>query len=335
MTSPNPFAAHGTIASGARFVGRAEELGWLRRRLYEGRSSAALVGLAHIGKSSVASRVIDDPPDGDTITDWITVTGFQSGADLLRRVLASCTSVAPAAPGAATSFLSTGSQNDAAPPTIYELHNKIKEGLLRLRKSGRYLVIALDEFDSIRNFADARELLILLRELVYHPEHMPMAVLTVARRPLELIEVEVANISTFAGVCESNYLGPMTYGEVGGMAGRSAELPADAPDIAWMHTGGQPYLTEIIFSRILEHGIANIERFIESDIAKYYAKIEAFMRKEKLWEPLLALALGPAGGPNADQTALIRRYGLVDADGRVLSADFAMFLKARRADTGQ
>ncbi len=328
MMPGNPFSAYGTIASGGRFVGREYQLGWLKRRLYEGRSSAALIGLTRVGKSSIARRVIAEPPDAGTDTAWINVAASQSGAELLRHVLA----LVPAAAGTTRSFLSAGSANGAAGLTIYDLYGKIKEALLRLGKAGHYLVVGLDEFDSVRHFADAREFLTILRELVYHPDHMPMAVLTVARRPIERIEVEAADISTFAGVCESSYLGPMTYAEIGAMAGRSATLPGDAQDLAWMYAGGHPFLSEVIFSRILEHGIANIERFIEPDLSDYYRKVEGFLRKEGLWEALLRLAVGPAADVGVEQGALVRRYGLIDEDGRVVSSDFAMFLRSGSSD---
>jgi len=331
MMAGNPFSAYGTIASGSRFVGRESQLAWLRRRLYEGRSSAALIGLTRVGKSSVGRRVIAEPPDAATATAWINVAASQSGAEVLRHALTLC----PPAAGTTRNFLSAGTANGQADLTIYDLYGKIKDGLLQLRRSGHYLVIALDEFDSVRHFADAREFLAILRELVYHPDHMPMAVLTIARRPIERIEVEAADISTFAGVCESSYLGPMTYGEIGSMAGRAEALPDDAHDLAWMYAGGHPFLSEVIFARIMEHGIGNIERFIEPDLSDYYGKIEGFLRKEGLWEALLRLAVGPAAVVDVAQSALVRRYGLISEDGRVVSSDFAMFLRSRSADAAR
>jgi hypothetical protein len=328
MMPGNPYSAYGTIASGSRFVGRDDQLGWLKRRLYEGRSSAALIGLTRVGKSSIARRVIAEPPDADTVTGWINVAAAKSGAEVLRHVLGHC----PAAAATTRVFLSAGSANGSAEPTMFDLFGRVREGLLRLRRSGRYLVIALDEFDSVRHFADAHQFLTILRELVYHPDHMPMAVLTVARRPIDRIEVEAADISTFAGVCESSYLGPMSYAEIGAMAGRSAALPADAHDLAWMYAGGHPFLSEVIFARILEHGIADIERFIGPDLSDYYRKVEGFLRREGLWEALLRLAVGPAAHVDAEQSALIRRYGLIAEDGSVLSSDFAMFLQSRGDD---
>ena len=87
-------------------------------------------------------------------------------------------------------------------------------------------MVVLDEFDSIRLFPDARDFLNLLRELVYYPDRFPMAALAVARRPIDRIEVEAADISSFAGVCDSIYLRPMDYEQVRAMAARSPDLPA-------------------------------------------------------------------------------------------------------------
>src|SRR5436189_226394 len=83
-----------------------------------------------------------------------------------------------------------------------------RAALRRLGKSGGHLVVVLDEFDKIKHFPDAREFLSLLRELVYHPDRIPMAALAVARCPIDRIEVQAADVSTFAGVCDSIYLRP-------------------------------------------------------------------------------------------------------------------------------
>jgi hypothetical protein len=50
MTTPNPYVRYGTIASDERFVGREQERASLRRRLYEARSSAAMIGLTRHGE---------------------------------------------------------------------------------------------------------------------------------------------------------------------------------------------------------------------------------------------------------------------------------------------
>jgi len=83
MTTTNPFVRYGTIASDERFVGREPERASLRRRLYEARSSAALIGLTRIGKSSLANEILNEAPEG-TRTGWVSLAGVRSGAEALQ-----------------------------------------------------------------------------------------------------------------------------------------------------------------------------------------------------------------------------------------------------------
>src|SRR5215469_4025649 len=89
MTTPNPYVRYGTIASGERFVGREADRAALRRRLYEARSSAALIGLTRMGKSSLAKEMLKEAPDG-TRTCEVSFGAVDSGAEVLREVLKKC-----------------------------------------------------------------------------------------------------------------------------------------------------------------------------------------------------------------------------------------------------
>src|SRR5215470_10489185 len=89
MTSPNPFVRYGTIASDERFVGRELERASLRRRLYEARSSAALIGLTRMGKSSLANEILKEAPSG-TRAGWVSIAEVRSGAEALKDILAIC-----------------------------------------------------------------------------------------------------------------------------------------------------------------------------------------------------------------------------------------------------
>lgn len=331
MMAANPFIGYGTLVSGERFIGRDQEREALRRRLFEARSSAALIGVTRMGKSSLANQIRRDPPDERTVTGWINIATARSGAEVLEDVLAMCPSEAPlhATFTTAGAAPAAGGAHDARDVAIHDLYRAIRIALLRLGRSGGHLVVILDEFDSVKDFRDARDFLNLLRELVYYPDQIPMAVLAVARRPIDRIEVEAADISTFAGVCDSIYLRPMGYEQVKAMAARSADLAGDAPDVAWKYAAGHPFLSEVAFCRMLEHGVTDIGRIIQSDLSSYYKKLEDFLRKEELWEPLLKLASGRGVEVDVEQGALVRRYGLIDENGEVWSPDFADYLRPR------
>jgi hypothetical protein len=330
MTTANPFVGYGTIASADRFVGRDQERGALRRRLYEARSSAALIGLTRMGKSSLANQILRETPDETTLTGWINIATVRSGAEVLQDILALCPSeIALATFTTAGGAPAAGGAHDAREVRIHDLYRMIREALLRLGRSGGHLVVVLDEFDSIKLFPDARDFLNLLRELVYYPDRIPMAALAVARRPIDRIEVDAADVSSFAGVCDSIYLRPMDYEQVRVMAARSGELSDDALDVAWKYAAGHPFLSEVAFCRMMEHGMTDIGRIIQSDLSSYYKKLEDFMRKEELWEPLVKLASGRGIDVDVEQGALVRRYGLIDENGEVWSPDFSAYLRAR------
>jgi AAA ATPase domain len=325
MSTTNPFVGYGTIASGERFVGRDSESAALRRRLYEARSSAALIGLTRMGKSSLANKVITEPPDERTATGWVNIATARSGAEVFADILAMC----PPEKALHATFTTAGGADGAQEIPIHGLYRMIRDALLRLRRADGHLVVVLDEFDSIRYFPDAREFLNLLRELVYFPGRIPMAALAVARRPIDRIEVEAADISSFAGVCDSLYLRPMEYEQVMAMAARCPELAGDAPDVAWKYAAGHPFLSEVAFCRMVEHGTTDIGRVLLPDLASYYKKLADFTRGEDLWDPLLMLASGRAIDVEVEQSALVRRYGLIDDNGEVWSSEFAAYLRSR------
>jgi hypothetical protein len=313
------------MASDDRFVGRESERASLRRRLYEARSSAALIGLTRMGKSSLANKILNEAPAG-TRTGWVSLAEVRSGAEALQDILAIC----PPETVLTTTFTTGGTENGTQEVAIHDLYRRIRDTLLRLGRSEGHLVVVLDEFDKIKDFRDAHEFLNLLRELVYYPDRIPMAALAVARSPIDRIEVEAANVSTFAGVCDSMYLRPMDYEQIRAMAARTAELAGDAPEVAWKYAAGNPFLSEMAFSRMLELGMTDIGRVIQDDLTSYYKKLEDFMRREELWEPLIKLASGRGVEVDVEQGALVRRYGLIDENGEVWSSEFSAYLLRSR-----
>ena len=324
MTTPNPFVRYGTIASDERFIGRAPERAALRRRLYEARSSAALIGVTRMGKSSLANEILKEAPSG-TRTGWVSISAVRSGAEALNDILKMC----PQETALHATF-TAGNQNGAPEIAIHDIYRRIRDALLRMGNSGSHLVVVLDEFDSIKHFPDAREFLNLLRELVYYPDRIPMAALAVARTPIDRIEVQAADVSTFAGVCDSIYLRPMDYDQISAMAARAEELASEAPDVAWKYAAGHPFLSEVAFCRMLELGMTDIGRVIQPDLTSYYKKLEDFMRREELWEPLVKLASGRGVDVDVERGALVRRYGLIDENGEVWSSEFSAYLLRSR-----
>jgi hypothetical protein len=80
---------------------------------------------------------------------------------------------------------------------------------------------------------------------------------------------------------------------------------------------------------MLEYGMTDFGRIIQSDLSAYYKKLEDFLRKEELWEPLVRLASGRGVEVDVEQGAQVRRYGLINENGEVWSPDFADYLRPR------
>ena len=72
--------------------------------------------------------------------------------------------------------------------------------------------------------------------------------------------------------------------------------------------------------------MTGIERVIQPELTSYYKKLEDFMRREGLWEPLIKLASGQGIDVDVEQGALVRRYGLIDENGEVWSSEFSAYL---------
>jgi hypothetical protein len=324
MTDVNPFAGHGPLVQGERFVGRDRERHLLSQRLFQARSSAALIGLAGMGKSALASKVLAEGAAADgALTGRVSLSAVRCGADVLAEILAMC----PRATAVYTPFTNAGRAADTPAIQIHDLYKMIRNALLHLHDDGGHLVVFLDEFDSVREFPDARDFLNLLRELVYSPDQVPIAVLTVARRPIDRVEIAAAGISSFAGVCDTMYLRPMGYEQIQAMAARSSDLPGGAVDVAWKYAAGHPTLSEVAFRRMLEYETIDIGRVIQPDLSSYYKRLERFMRGEGLWEPLLKLAVGLGVTVHVEEASLVRSYGLIDENGEVWSPDFAAYLR--------
>ena len=132
MTDVNPFGGHGTLVTGERFVGRNDERRLLWRRLFQARSSAALIGLGGMGKSSLAGKVLAEAAAEGTLTGRVTVSTARCGADVLAAILAMCQ---PAA-AVRTAFTSAGRAADTPAIPIHDLYRMIREALLQLEGIG-------------------------------------------------------------------------------------------------------------------------------------------------------------------------------------------------------
>jgi hypothetical protein len=298
-TAESPFASFGTVARGPRFFGRESILEAVSDRVLHGGSSAALIGLPRIGKSSVAGRVVDDLRSAGVEYSEVTASACQDGADFLREVAFGV---------------------DPSPDGLQDLsavYRALKRSLRTCHAQSRRHVVIVDEFDAIRHWADGARTMHILRDLLYDPSRVPLAGLFMCRRPLERLELELAGVSTFAGVVQQVFVSHLSQDDIRGMAARSPATKDDG-EAVYAETAGHPFLAERALHARHTQAADNF--------SDYYAAIGRFLKDEGLQGRLLFIVAGAASTPDVEADALLSRYGLV-VNGRPFSDHFRGYLE--------
>lgn len=298
-TANSPFASFGTVARGRRFFGREPILEAVCDRLLQGGSSAALIGLPRIGKSSVAGRVMDDLLSAGVEVGEVTASACQDGAEFLREI----------------AFIVDPSPD--APHDLFAVYRDLKRSLRTHHAQSRRHVVIVDEFDAIRHWVDGARTMHLLRDLLYDPSRVPLAGLFVCRRPLERLEHELAGISTFAGVVQQVFVSHLSQDDIRAMAARSPATE-DEGEAVYAETAGHPFLAERALHARHTH--------VADDFSDYYAAIGRFLQDEGLQARLLFIVAGAGSTPDVEADALLTRYGLV-VNGRPFSDHFRGYLE--------
>ncbi len=306
MTSPSgsPFAAFGTVAQGDRFYGRDAEVAVLVDRLLVGRSSAALVGLPRIGKSSIAKRVQEktEAEAAEIGVHWVTASVAADGLSLIVELLHA---IDPDAHG----------YED--PEDLSAAHRRVKRVLLRAGRSGQRFVVIFDEFDAVRHWTDGSRTMHLLRDLIYDPARLPLAGLFVCRRPIDRLEQELAGISTFAGVVQQVFVRQLGGPDLAAMSGRALRTAPSAGQVLSL-TGGHPFLAERALHAVFT-GTAD-------DFVDYYQSLDRFLSDEGLQARLVARVAGLKDPIDVESDFLLNQYGLL-ADGAPFSEHFTEYLQ--------
>ncbi len=298
-TADSPFASFGTIARGSRFFGRESIMEAVTDRLVHGGSSAALIGLPRIGKSSVAGRVMDDLLSAGVEVGEVTASTCQDGAELLRDV----------------AFVVDPSPD--LPDGLSAVYRALKRSLRTRNADSRRHVVIVDEFDAIRHWPDGARTMHLLRDLLYDPSRVPLAGLFLCRRPLERLELELAGVSTFAGVVQQVFVSHLSQDDVRGMAARSPATE-EAGEAVYTETAGHPFLAERALHARHTHAT--------DDFSDYYAALGRFLEDEGLQARLLFIVAGADSTPDVEADALLSRYGLV-INRRAFSDHFRGYLE--------
>lgn len=306
----NPYLGYGTVATGHRFVGRETLIGRLSDRVMSGAGSTAIVGLARIGKSSLVAELLAR-----------TSTTDHAG----RRVLLDLSTFANGAEVFAEWYGElTGAFSDAT-ASVHQRFRHLRRYLETNGQSGQVLV--LDEFDSVRRYHDGADFLRLLRELLQDPGQTGVAAIVCSRRPVTMIEQQIRDVSTLAGVMEHLTVRPFDQAEFAALLARATtRLTPEWTDVVWRVSGGHPYLAEMGLCVGLQHnGPSKADQYCDQAL-HYFQHLETFLRDADLLTELVQTVIGPRVSTNRAAQAELHRYGLTRPPGQALSAEFTELL---------
>ena len=309
----NPYLSYGTVALGQRFIGRVQLLDRLMDRVVKGAGSTAVVGLARIGKSSLAAELLRRASAEESVSRLslvFDVSTFESGAAII-----------------ADWYQQLGRSDDGMSASIYQNFRLLRRYLeIEGHRSGQIVII--DELDAVRHFPDGADFLRLLRELLHDPSRTGIVAILCSRRPVARLEQEVRDISTLAGVLEHLSIGPFNEEEFQALCSRgSSRVSADWQKEVWEVSGGHPFLAEMGLCASLR-GNDSVEAAEFNDQAlRYFEQLESFLRHEGLLLELIQAAIGPRVSSDRAASAGLQRYGLTRSPRQALSRTFTEYLR--------
>lgn len=308
----NPYLGYGTVATGQRFVGRVQLLDRLMDRVVEGRGSTAIVGLARIGKSSLAAELLRRASAEKSMSRPSLVfdaSTFENGAAII------------------ADWHQQLSRSDGGMSASIHQNFRLLRRHLEIEGHRTGQIVVIDELDAVRYYSDGADFLRLLRELLYDPSRTGVAAILCSRRPVARLEQEVRDISTLAGVLEHLSIGPFDNEEFQALCSRgSSRVGTEWQKEVWEVSGGHPFLAEMGLCASLR-GNDSIEAAEFRDQAlRYFEKLESFLQDEGLLLELIQGAIGPRVSSNRAASADLQRYGLMRFPRQALSRAFTEFL---------
>lgn len=316
LMKDNPYAGYGNIAIGDRFVGRESEIERLQKRLLPGAGSVSVIGEPRIGKSSLVKEAIRRSERESLAAHpivWINLATIPSGSLLLNGIVEDTLQFLQDGDTPLPSGLE--SILDSKSDTTYDAFRRCNRLFKRLMKSNIQTLLVIDEFDAVRQYDDASNVIQSLRELIYHQYATGLSAIFISRRSLLALELQVGDVSTLNGVCEQQYLGPFDENSVKAMAHRCSPfwLLADTElELLNSITGGHPFLTEMLLcSSFPNTSIEEGFKIIAADFFDYYEHLQQLLREDGLFEQLVQITVGPTWSVNIGSVDRLLRYGLI------------------------
>lgn len=304
----NPFVAFGTIATGDRFVGRGLETARLEERVLRGAGSTAVVGIARIGKSSLAAEVVRRTAVNDNPTLWLDLSTFESAVAFFDEW--------------ASQLLGDSLAESTSTHAAFRRLNRML--VSRATQGVARSLIVIDEFDAVRGWKDGGDFMRLLRELLYDPSRTGVVAILCSRREIARLELETQDVSTLDGVLDHISLGPMSAAEIDSMYAR-IEVPVHPEVRATVQSvaGEHPYLVEMCLASVSTSGdIAALASSLGESASRYLESLLKFLTNERLLLEAVQAVVGPRVSNDRSASMQLKRYGLLIDSRRTFSCLF-------------
>jgi hypothetical protein len=269
-----------------------------------GVGSVAIVGEPRVGKSSVATALLENQiaaGSGNVFGLEINLgADADVDTDLIQVIFADVYSLA------------TSSEADPALPS-YGSYRALKRLLRDQTTSGKRYVVVLDEFDAVSDMERADLSIRRLREILSKPAEYGLSAILVSRRRIPLLEKQIPDLSTLDGVCGPVFLCPLSLAGVVDMVSRgwTGAIADEVAKQVYALAGGHPFLSEALLFGMVE-GLSLLEA--ELEVAGVFRSYFAHLSKVLEEDDALQTLIGIVKGENSflsDKVDILARYGVI------------------------
>ena len=312
----NPFLGYGRPVSGQRLIGRKRELAKLSEHISHSEASISVVGQRRIGKTSLATelkRLFGENGIPGLVLIFVDLSTFTSIMDFFNFIMEELED----------HYLET--EKDVPPKfqrvlskdvkTPYQAYRRCRRGLVLIKQLGINTKLIVDEFDAIRKFENADQLIQWLRELVDKGFETGLSAIFLSRRSLFSIENQIVHVSNLDHLCEKLYLKPLNFDQLCFLVDRGIDkISTSQAEKLLLHeyTGGHPYLSEMILCHSCDRGSidAGIRHSI-SEIYSFYEQLRSLLEQDGLFDQLLQLTVGPIWKIRMNSAPILSNYGVL------------------------
>lgn len=330
MKAANPFVDFGQPISGARFIGRVDELSLIQSRIFGdlGFGSLAVVGLPKIGKSSLVSQAIEEArPSAESlriaILPRLDIGAYATVSDLFRAIIDALHEELLLSRWLTDRLASAITRGLSDPNISFSL---IRMVFREVRKTGIRVVCILDEFDAGRYlFTGNPQVFHWLRELCSNPE-FKAAIVIISKRPLEDVARIAGHESDYwANVLMRITLRPFSEPDAATFFATLQRLGIETRDAAMQEVralcGRHPFLLDAYAYYAWQHKAVGadinvdwVRREISNVAQQYYKTVATILNDLSMLNKFAEATIGPQWTLTKNDLDNLSQYGILSRD---------------------